>query len=261
MALSRMMRSIWCSSAGSERRRRAHDVRGDVVEEDALDGDGPRAAVGTGEEKEILDDLAESRGLALDRRERGTLAVGVELGILQRGLGTAAQHRERRAQLVRRVGHEAPHRIHRVGDRFHRLAREEPAPGGEEDERDERRRAEGDDQLRVLVFQLDLVGGGRGDVRPPGLRVKAFGENADRVIVGEAHARERGGVADRPRGDGADPLGCGAGDERESIATEQVQRATLDAQFGDGIDYRALRVRLLRLTDPRRPSNRVGRGV
>ena len=64
-----------------------------------------------GEGQQVVDDALHARGLLLHHREVVALALRIELELAHR-LEKADQHGERRAQLVRHVGHEvAPHRL------------------------------------------------------------------------------------------------------------------------------------------------------
>ena len=136
----------------------------DVVEKHALAFDRPLAGVGASEHQQILDDAPETLRLSLDARAARHVLLRLSRP-LQRHLGPAAHDGERRAQLVRRVGHEAAHMRDRPLHRGRRLPRQQPAADRDENERDERGRAKRGDQRRVAILELDLVGDGDRDER------------------------------------------------------------------------------------------------
>ena len=102
---------------------------------------------------------------------------------MQRDLGAAPQHSERRAQLVRRVGHEASHVLDRAFDGGCRLANEKPSASDDEQERRRRGPAERRDQGCITILELDLVGDGDGDHRRTAGEREALGVQTQRIAA------------------------------------------------------------------------------
>ncbi len=94
----------------ARRGERAHGARGvgaEVGEVELLAHDALHARVRPREQEEVVDDAAHAPGLLADRRERAAQLGRRPVGARERELRLAADDRDRGAQLVRGVGHEA----------------------------------------------------------------------------------------------------------------------------------------------------------
>ncbi len=147
---------------------------------------GKLAGVGTGQRQEIRDDGPD----ALDLAHHGVQRIGIALRVALFGEGDfrpRAQQRDRSAQLVRRVRHEAAHLIHRPLDRGRRLPHQHVTAAGDEQQRHERRGREHFDQGRVAALQLDSVGSHSGDVDAALRAREALRVQPDFTVPGLAH--------------------------------------------------------------------------
>ena len=124
---------------------------------------------------------------------------------------------------MRGVGHEAAHLIHRALDRRRRLAHEQPSARGDEEQRHGRRATEDDNQRRVAILELNLVGDRYRHHRDATRQRESLGMEPEcliprRVVLFVGGAVARGALSQR-----ANPLVGALGLDRLSVCIEQVE--------------------------------------
>ena len=136
---------------------RLRGIESDVVEEHAFSLDWTLSGVGAGQRQQVLDDAPETNRFALDAAQRVDVFVrGART--LERDLGAASDDGQRRAELVRGVGHEASHLLHRALDWRRGLAGDDPPADRDQNRGDDAGRGKLGDERRVAILQLDFVG-------------------------------------------------------------------------------------------------------
>src|SRR6266550_1948903 len=162
---------------------RAGGVDGDVVEEDPFLLDLPLACIGSREYEQALDDSSQSSRLDLDSAQRRDIVAGVA-GLLQRDLGARAQYRDGCSQLMRRVGHEAPHENDGALDWLRGFPDEEESSRRDQDQCQNRNRNKRRDEISVLVLQLLLIGNRDGHELLPRSELESHRVQAECFVLG-----------------------------------------------------------------------------
>ena len=104
-----------------------HDPRGvgciehDVIKENSASLDGQLSGLGACQREQVIHDAREPVALGIDSLKRRDIARPIAR-LLQGDLRAAPQHAQRRAELVRGVGHEPAHLFDRLLDWGNRLA-------------------------------------------------------------------------------------------------------------------------------------------
>jgi hypothetical protein len=170
---------------------------------------GEAAAVGAGQEQQVVREPAQPLGL-LDRRRRRRLELGAARPVARHELELRPEHRERAAQLVARVGDEGalpaahhldgPQRGARQREARQRGQHQRDRPAEQEHVRQAR------DRLVALLERLPHHGD-----QALILRADRDGEEADRLVADDLRApdadtalarpRERSGIHERLPGD------------------------------------------------------------
>jgi hypothetical protein len=163
----------------------------------------------------------------------------------------AAQHRDGGAQLVGRVGHEAPHLLQRPLHRLGGLPGEEHPPARHQAKGRQRRDGEHHDEERVAVLQLHPIGEHHGHVPLAVVEAEPLCVDLARaafthLALGGVHLAPRSRLTRQRR-----ELRRGrVGADETARPVEEVERAVRDVQLVHRVHHRAVGLATLHLAHP-----------